>query len=252
MKLKFLTYTFFVLFLIPPTIFSNPHDEWFKTANSFYEKKEYDSCVTSLEKILNAGIKNSKVYYNLGNAYFRLNKLGLAILHYEKAKRLSPTDPDIIANLRFAQLNIADRIPEPERTFVESLLLKFHDFLSLNTQMWILLILLFILSIFFVFGLFSSHNIRLWLIYISSICLFMSCLLSFSIGKKIYDLEKKKFAILLEKTVDVKNEPEGSKILFTVHEGIKFQIQKTKEDWSLVSLPNGVSGWVKNSSLGNI
>ncbi len=73
-----------------------------------------------------------------------------------------------------------------------------------------------------------------------------------SIGKKIYDAEKKKFVIVLEKTVDAKNQPDGSKVLFSAHEGTKFQIRKTKDSWSFVSLPNGVSGWVENSSLGHI
>jgi len=43
------------------------------------------------------------VYYNLGNACFRQGKLGFAILNYEQARRLAPRDPDILANLRFAE-----------------------------------------------------------------------------------------------------------------------------------------------------
>jgi tetratricopeptide (TPR) repeat protein len=181
-------------------------DRWFEKANSFYEKESCDSAVTYYQKILDTGLHNRDVFYNLGNAYFRLNKLGLALLNYEKAKRLSPTDPEIIANLRFAQLNIVDRIPEPKRTFAESVLWKLHTMLSLNLQMWILLALLFFISISFTIGLFAPHNLRLWLIYTSSLCIIISGMFCFSIGKKIYDAEKKKFAIVLEKSVDAKNQ----------------------------------------------
>jgi hypothetical protein len=38
--------------------------------------------------------------YNLANAYARAGKPGLAVLNYERAKLLDPSDPDIDANLR--------------------------------------------------------------------------------------------------------------------------------------------------------
>ena len=118
--------------------------------------------------------------------------------------------------------------------------------------MWILLVLLFYISLSFTIGLFTSHNIRLWLIYTASLCVIISGMFCFSIGKKIYDAEKMKLAVVIEKSVDAKNQPDGSKILFTVHEGTKIQIRKTKGNWCFVSLPNGVSGWVESSSLGHI
>ncbi len=238
--------------LLASSNFATPVDRWFAKANSFYEKSNYDSAVIYYEKILEAGIKNSDVYYNLGNAYFRENKLGLAILYYEKARKLNPTDPDILANIRFTQLNIIDRIPEPQRSFFGNILWRLHIKFSLNTQIWMILGFLLFLSIAFALGLFASHNIRLWLIYTSSLSIIISCLLGFSIGVKIYSAEKKQFAVVLEETVDAKNQPDGNKVLFTVHEGIKFQIRKSVDNWSLVSLPNGVSGWVESSSLGGI
>jgi hypothetical protein len=38
--------------------------------------------------------------YNLANAYARAGKPGLAVLNYERAKLLDPSDPDVDANLR--------------------------------------------------------------------------------------------------------------------------------------------------------
>lgn len=252
MKRVLLFAGFFLTVLFIACSFGAPVERWFENANSFYEKDRYDSAVIYYQKVLDAGIKNSDVFYNLGNAYFRQNNLGLALLYYEKAKKLSPTDQDIIANLKFAQLNIVDRVPEPKRTFTESILWRLHTMLPLQVQLWILLVLLLFISISFTIGLFSSRNIRLWLIYMSSLCIIISGIFCFSIGKKIFDSEKKKFAIVLEKTVDAKNQPDGGKVLFTAHEGTKFQIRKTKDGWNFVSLPNGVSGWVENSSLGHI
>ena len=239
-----------VIFTLPAD--ATPFEDWFIQANMFYENQEFDSAAGYYEKIIAGGLQNSTIYYNLANSYFRLNKLGLAILNYEKARKLSPNDQDIIANLRFTQLNIIDRLPEPKRTFFENFLWYLHNMFSLTLQMWILFFLLLVMSVSFAFALFASHNARLWLIYTISLCFIVSILFGSSTGLKIYNAEKKKFAIVLEKSADAKNAPNGDKILFTVHEGTKFQIRKTVDNWSIVNLPNGVSGWVENDLLGHI
>ena len=88
--------------------------------------------------------------------------------------------------------------------------------------------------------------------YASTLIAIILAISGISMAVKIYDAETNAYAILLEPSVDAKNEPEGAKILFTAHEGTKFQIRKTMEGWSLVSLPNGASGWVENKYLGKI
>lgn len=250
-RLKRLSLLFLVL-LMSLASYANPTKRWFEQANNFYENQQFDSAIAYYEKILGTGINNSNVLYNLGNSYFRQDKLGLAILHYERALRLAPHDPDINTNLRFARLHIVDRVPEPPHSFIQNLFWFLHTMFPLSTQIWILLILLFIISIAFSFGLFASHNIRLWLIYTAGLCILISSLFGFSIGFKIYETETKEYAVVLNPTVETKNEPNGDKILFTAHEGIKFLVQKSVDNWSLVSLPNGLSGWIENSALGRI
>lgn len=252
MRNRFFMISGLMITIVCLSSFAAPIDHWFERANGFYETQRYDSTAAYYEKIVGAGVHNSDVYYNLGNTYFRLNKLGLSILYYEKALKLSPHDPDILANIRYAQRNIVDRVPEPERTFISTILWRLHTLFSLNTQLILLFCFLLLLSISFSIGLFASHNVRLWLMYLSSICIILSALFGVSTGIKIYSAEKKKYGIVLEKSVDAKNQPDGNKILFTVHEGVKFQVQKTGEKWSFVKLPNGYAGWVESSALGGI
>jgi SH3-like domain-containing protein len=57
---------------------------------------------------------------------------------------------------------------------------------------------------------------------------------------------------VLVNSVDARNEPNGNKVLFTAHEGTRFRIRKEMADWYLVSLPNGVSGWIEKESVGKI
>jgi tetratricopeptide (TPR) repeat protein len=229
-----------------------PVDLWFQQANAFYEQQAYDSAASYYEKISESGLRSSDLYYNLGSAYYRLSKPGLAILYFEKALKLSPTDPDIQSNLKFANLNIVDRPPVTERTFLESILFRIHVLFSLNAQLWILFAICAVLSGLFCAGLFASRNIRLWLIYVGSLILLLGVTVGISAGMKIFQEERHPSAVVLTPVADAKNQPDGKQILFTVHEGTKFLIRKQAGSWSLVSLPNGMSGWIENKVLGII
>ena len=232
--------------------FGVPADYWFEKANAFYEAQNYDSAASYYEKILAADIPNSAVYYNLGNTYFRQKKAGLALLYFEKARKLSPNDQDIRSNIRFAQSAIIDRLPEPPQSFIETMFRYLHTVLSLRAQLWVLFFLLLTLSAFFVAGLSAPATARLWIIYLSSIMIIAATWCGISAGIKIYANVTTSYAIVLSPSIDAKTQPNGGKALFTVHEGTKFRVRKQLGEWSLVSLPTGVSGWVPTSSLGVI
>src|ERR1041385_4838407 len=72
----------------------------FKAANQLYDAGKFAEAAAVYEKL---EPKTAHVYYNLGNAWFRQGKMGLAVLNYERARRLAPRDPDILANLKFAE-----------------------------------------------------------------------------------------------------------------------------------------------------
>jgi tetratricopeptide (TPR) repeat protein len=229
-----------------------PVNFWFEKANKLYEQQAYDSAAYYYEQVLESGTTNAAVYFNLGNSFFRLKKVGLALLNYEKARRLSPNDPDILANIRYANSAIIDRLPQPEQSFIEAVMFRVHTLLPLSTQLWILLSLCTALCVLFSLGLYVSPNARLWIIYLSSLLVLLTVVVGTSAGIKIYNSERAGYAIVLTPSLDAKNQPNGNKVLFTVHEGTKFRVRKHINEWSLVSLPTGVSGWVLTSSLGKI
>ncbi|GBU21340.1 hypothetical protein R80B4_01229 [Fibrobacteres bacterium R8-0-B4] len=230
-------------------------NELFKKAAAFYEAEAYDSALAAYTKIIDAGMKNDAVYYNMGNCCYRLMKPGMARLYYEKAAALSPGDPDIEANINFIKSIIVDRQTGDERQeqdFLTSVLYGVHTLLPLKTQLITLCALLFILSIIASAMLMKRGLTRLWLAYGAAICALLIITVGTSAGYKIYALESNQYAIILTASVDAKNQPSGSQTLFTAHEGTKLQIRKTVGGWSLVSLSNGASGWVTTESLGKI
>ncbi len=232
---------------------SSPASEWFKKANTFYAEGNYDSAQVYYMKITDSGINNSDVLFNLGNTCFRLGKPGLARLYYEKAALISPNDPDIRANIRFVETSIIDRVAtEHNADFLTTVFYNIHTLFPLNQQLYISFFLLLLIGVLISIMLFKSGMARLWIIYAVSLCSLLFVITGISAGYKIFTLENRQYAVILTPSLDAKNQPQGNQILFTAHEGTKLRIRKTVEDWCLVNLPNGSSGWVKSSSLGKI
>ena len=83
------------------------------TANDLYAKSEFQQAADSYESLIQRGINNGYLYYNLGNTYIRLGKIGPAILNYMNAQKLIPRNENLQANLNFAIQQTRDKISPP-------------------------------------------------------------------------------------------------------------------------------------------
>lgn len=221
-------------------------------AARFYEQGSFDSAISCYRGVIETGTENGDIYYNLGNAYFRANNIGMARLSYEKAMTFSPSDPDIKANVTFLKSRQIDAIVMAPQGFLAAILSRAHNLLPLNRELWVLLILWTLVLAFASMLLFAGRHMRLWFIYGIAILGFLILPIGISAGAKLYSSETIHEAIVLAPTVDAKNQPSGTIVLFSAHEGTKFRIRQSLDNWSLVSLENGVSGWVPDASLGKI
>ena len=68
-------------------------------ADSAYVQERYEQAISLYDKLLETGASAS-VYYNLGNAYYRIGDMAHAILAYERAYLMEPGDADIRFNLQ--------------------------------------------------------------------------------------------------------------------------------------------------------
>ena len=73
-------------------------------------KGDFASAVDLYEEILKSGFASDRLYYNLGNAYFKSGDYTRAILNYERALLLNPGGADIKYNLKIARKSIVDRM----------------------------------------------------------------------------------------------------------------------------------------------
>lgn len=78
--------------------------------NEYYKNNQYQLAIDEYNKLVNQGYEGTSVFYNLGNAHYRLGHIGYAILYFEKALKLTPGDEDSKHNLAVAKLNIKDKV----------------------------------------------------------------------------------------------------------------------------------------------
>ena len=71
-------------------------------ANQLYEAGHYPEAIQMYEQLLDQGLEDSALLYNLGNAYYQQSDTVQAIINYQHAAQLAPRDPDIRANLELA------------------------------------------------------------------------------------------------------------------------------------------------------
>ena len=90
--------------------------EFYQEGNRLYQEGDFEGALSSYLRVVEAGFESGEVYYNIGNAYFKVGDLARAILYYERARRLRPGDEDVLANLDLARSLTVDEI-EPLPTF---------------------------------------------------------------------------------------------------------------------------------------
>ncbi|MBN1850993.1 MAG: tetratricopeptide repeat protein [Deltaproteobacteria bacterium] len=223
-------------------------EEIFFKANLAYNEGRYQDAIEGYHQLIRKGYRSGQVYFNLGNAYFREEELGKAILFYERAKILLPRDADLNFNLGYALDQTQDAIPKSSdfitQTFfwINNLNLGelFLGFALLNIVLWgILLIRLFIKPE--------------WTYYGVMIFLIPWSIAGLSFGLKWYQVTMDDRAVVLQEQVNIMAGPHSDDtVLFQLHEGAVILHERVEDEWALIRLPDNKRGWVKNGAVEKI
>lgn len=79
-------------------------------ADSAYMADDFKTAAMLYQEAIDSLGPSAERYYNLGNAYYRCDLPGMAIVSYERALRLDPTNKDIRENLDFVNSGTVDRL----------------------------------------------------------------------------------------------------------------------------------------------
>ena len=139
-----------VFLMVASCSFSMDSHKLFHEANDLFINKKYKKSIELFEKIIDSGQENSAVFYNLGNAYYRLGDIGQAIWAYRNANRFSPRDKDITHNLKIAEAKKIDRINSPPLLILHDFYRKIKSSITIFELIFLGGILFFILSLLWI------------------------------------------------------------------------------------------------------
>lgn len=240
-----------ISFLLIGFIGLSQNEELFDQANSAYQAGEYQKAINTYEEILDNGETSAEVYYNLGNAHYKLNHVAPSIYYYEKALQLKPGDEDIQNNIAFARNMAIDDIEEVEETGMNEWINGIIS--TFNYSTWAVMAIVY--SILFV-GLFllyyfSYKPLFKRLLFGAAILSLLLCIFSvvFAFQQQSY-VQNNQYAIIFSEEVDVHDEPNlRGDPSFELHEGTKAKVLEDYQEWSRIELANGVQGWVNSDNL---
>lgn len=246
----------------------------FEEGNVRYEAGDYDGAIDEYTKMVVAGAADKDLFYNLANAFYKTGDLGRAVLFYERSKRMAPRDQDVRKNLLLVRSQLRDEQFVREQNRFTRGLVWLHN--NLNASEMVLAasccyLALCLLGIVFVFrdsrsvsavysrlsivspgrlfGLGKSQDIVLAITLISF--LFVST--GFSAWKKMGKEARRGEAVVVDREAPVFSSPtEDTTLQFKIHEGTVVETRERRREWTRITLPGGLSGWVTTASVERI
>lgn len=245
---KLVIYLF--LFVSTVTLAQNAND-LFSNANSLYKEGNYEEAIKLYEQIEDENLASSEVYYNLGNCYYKLNKVAPTIYNYEKALQLDPLNEDAKNNLIIAKRLTLDRIEALPKSIFQKFNENYLQKLAYNTWAIVTVIISFIASLFFLLFYFAYTPSKKRLYFTTSIISFLLLITSLIITYTQYNQSKNTVeAIVFSEIVSVSNEPtNNSDEVFTLHEGTKILVLDSVDNWKKIKLADGKIGWTQSENL---
>lgn len=245
-----LAFTF--LSWVAPTIASAASLE---DANRLYTAGEFDDARDAYRELVASGVDSEDLYYNLGNAHFRLGALGPAIYSYERALRLDPDMSDARYNLEVARSavgeKIRDRLEGAERQSRWVRMARHFTISELTVGVLALNALFFglLIALRFLVSGFRRSVLRVLSAFVGVALLASAALL----GGNIYLRERVDEGIVLPDQASLR---EGNSADTAergqVHAGLKVRVVETRGPWTRVRLSNGVEGWLEGDQLGRL
>ena len=222
----------------------------YNEANTHYRRGEYVEAHEKYGQIAASGLRNAALFYNLGNASFKLERIGEAILWYERALRLAPRDGDIAANLQFANLVKQDRDEAVDGNVVVAALGQAYRMPALNELSLAVSAALLAVTVLLIWRLRLPDKVRVaWTVAtaLATTGLVVAGLFLFS---RVFDAAGDEEAILTAASEAARSAPDAQEtVVFVIHEGTKVAVHREEKGWVLIRLRNGLGGWVPRASV---
>ena len=233
---------------------SYPDSLW-KAGVDAYSAGQWAQAASDWTDLSATGLRSKELYYNLGNAWFKAGEIAPAILNYERALRLDPSDSDVRYNLEFARAQTQDRIDEVPEFILKTWTRKLSYLLSSNAWAGLSLFLLALtLALILLFLLGPSVNARRTGFFTGIVALLLT-LMCWGFARSLKSAaERHDDAIVMRPVSSVTSSPssDAAKSLFILHEGTKVKVLDEVSGFTDIELADGRRGWIASSDIERI
>lgn len=239
------------LFLFTALLFAQQPSALLEEANGLYREKNYELALEKYQQVSALGYESAELYFNTGNAWYRLGQLGRAMLHYQRALKLAPGDEDILHNIEIIQQQALDRVDQVPPIFIYQWWDALASIFTVNG--WTIVaysFFLLFLTALTVMLLSRYMGIKRIAFFISAVFLLL-LFLAASLFYTKYDKDiQQQHAVILASEAAVKYSPDvEARDAFVVHEALTVKIEDSVEDWYEIRLSDGNVGWIKSEAL---
>jgi tetratricopeptide (TPR) repeat protein len=216
----------------------------FARGNAVYEAGDFAQAVILYDSAAQQSAR-AGVFYNRGNAYFKLNRVGRAIADYTRAYALAPQDKDVRYNLAFARQYRPDKTLTIENPLVKlsTGLLRLLDHATLRVLAGVLFLLaLGSAALLLVRG-------QRWFGWAAIVLgvLFLYC---FVAGLSWSGVVSSDRAVVVAMELTLRSGPGGEyKEIAVVHDGLEVTVRERRPGYVLVQIPGGEGGWAEAAAV---
>lgn len=208
-------------------------------------KELFTKAALRFEKISkNEGIKNGKLFYNTGNAYFLAGDVGRAILNYKQAARFLESDRDLKQNLKYARSVRLDKIDSISSNKPFKLPLFWHYDLTLSVRAFVFIVFYISGWIFACCWLFKRTRKLKWA---ALICLACSIGIGTSVALDYYHKQNTvEGVIIADEVIARKGGSPVYKASFSapLHSGTELKLIGQRNSWYYIQLTDGKKTWI--------
>jgi tetratricopeptide (TPR) repeat protein len=239
-------------FLLPA--WATEPTDLFAQANRAYSDRQYEQAVQLYDSILAQGLVSAEVYYNLGNAHYKLNHIAEALLNYERALRLEPDHDDADFNRRLANLKVVDNVePQPEFVLARWWSELIEGRSPAQWGYWAMGLLWGVVVAVAVLFFVPRPQVRR-VAFVGGLVMGLLSVGCLGLGLLRYQhSQNNQYGLIMTPNAYVKNAPGGETDLLILHEGVKVKILDQVDGWTRVGLDGAsigeVVGFVRSESV---
>ena len=233
---------------------STDHISIWDSANAAYNEGNFAKAAELYESILADNQHSAKLYFNLGNAYYKQEKLGKAILNYNRALRLAPADEDARHNLEYATQATKDNIEEIPEFFLTTWVRSVRNLMGCNgwsiTSLVLLVVALMGMLAYLLAEALHYRKAGFYTMCVTALLFIISTIFAYNEREALVNSSE---AIIMSSAAPIKSSPDRAATdLFVLHEGTKLSIGESIDGWVEIRIADGRKGWIESSRIERI